>query len=169
MAPFTHDEIEYLSEADFAITQIFLYCCSIFLGNVGKNKVHIFAYKKDAHLTKVTKVGNGTVRLHSTLAVVDADTLHGHPPFNPATQVCVCIFIRDTGMKIWDVTNVSDIQKIVQPDIECVLSYKVCANCGEKEKKLLSCANCQCVKYCCTECQRSDWRKHKAVCKVVTA
>jgi hypothetical protein len=29
---------------------------------------------------------------------------------------------------------------------------------------LLKCAKCHDAKYCSAECQRTDWKKHKAVC-----
>lgn len=44
-----------------------------------------------------------------------------------------------------------------------------CAACGKTKTEdgagLLKCARCMEVKYCSRECQRSDWKAHKAVCK----
>ena len=43
-----------------------------------------------------------------------------------------------------------------------------CANCGKAEEggnKLKTCTSCKMVKYCCRDCQRSHWPKHKKACK----
>ncbi|KAI0804899.1 hypothetical protein GGR55DRAFT_690858 [Xylaria sp. FL0064] len=44
-----------------------------------------------------------------------------------------------------------------------------CASCGKKKQTdgsgLLNCARCMKVKYCSRECQRTDWKAHKSVCK----
>lgn len=39
----------------------------------------------------------------------------------------------------------------------------VCSICGKPMGKL--CAGCKKVRYCSTECQKSDWAEHKAKCK----
>jgi len=43
------------------------------------------------------------------------------------------------------------------------LGEKGCAQCG-KGGKLLFCAACHSVRYCSSECQRTDWKKHKQSC-----
>ncbi len=40
-----------------------------------------------------------------------------------------------------------------------------CAACTDRLRPLMICANCKKVKYCCRECQVSDWKRHKLVCK----
>ena len=42
---------------------------------------------------------------------------------------------------------------------------KKCANCKKFGLKFKKCSACQSVYYCSRECQRSDWKKHKKVCK----
>ena len=37
--------------------------------------------------------------------------------------------------------------------------------CGEEDGSLLNCAKCMEAKYCDRECQRKDWKEHKAFCK----
>src|SRR5436305_13498948 len=47
-----------------------------------------------------------------------------------------------------------------------------CNACGSDKKKasngtseaLLTCTRCKTAKYCCKECQKADWKEHKAVC-----
>ncbi|KAI0291553.1 hypothetical protein BC826DRAFT_1022422 [Russula brevipes] len=43
------------------------------------------------------------------------------------------------------------------------LGEKGCAQCG-KGGKLLFCAACHSIRYCSSECQRTDWKKHKQSC-----
>jgi len=40
-----------------------------------------------------------------------------------------------------------------------------CAHCHKSDKKNKKCSGCGFVHYCSKECQRSDWKKHKALCK----
>lgn len=40
------------------------------------------------------------------------------------------------------------------------LLYRGCATCGNLNATL-KCAGCRCAYYCNTECQRTDWKKHK--------
>lgn len=46
-----------------------------------------------------------------------------------------------------------------------------CNSCGKDESmsgvSLLRCARCRKARYCCIECQRADWKPHKAICKEV--
>jgi hypothetical protein len=47
-----------------------------------------------------------------------------------------------------------------------------CAGCGAKEsaeKRLKKCTACALVRYCSRDCQKADWRFHKALCKAKTA
>lgn len=47
-----------------------------------------------------------------------------------------------------------------------------CKGCGSKEGKnsqeLKSCAKCKRAKYCSRECQKSDWKKHKTACSMMS-
>ena len=43
-----------------------------------------------------------------------------------------------------------------------------CANCKKFGFKFKKCSACQSVYYCSRECQKSDWKKHKKVCKKAT-
>lgn len=40
-----------------------------------------------------------------------------------------------------------------------------CANCHKSDKKNKKCSACGFVHYCSKECQKSDWKKHKSLCK----
>ena len=41
-----------------------------------------------------------------------------------------------------------------------------CTRCGGRGKpKLLVCGACKTTKYCSAECQKEDWKKHRAICK----
>ena len=40
----------------------------------------------------------------------------------------------------------------------------VCSSCWKDDKNCQSCSRCGTVYYCSKECQRSDWKKHKANC-----
>lgn len=58
--------------------------------------------------------------------------------------------------------------KVVKCPLQDVL---VCERCevddGAGERALLRCGACKCVYYCSADCQREDWRDHKAACKVI--
>lgn len=59
----------------------------------------------------------------------------------------------------------------VQPNSR-VFADGLCGGCGAHKKEdggqLMKCANCKDIAYCCKECQKSDWKRHKAVCKPVS-
>jgi hypothetical protein len=42
-----------------------------------------------------------------------------------------------------------------------------CRRCGTKETKLKLCSECKGVRYCSTECQLADWRRHKKECSLL--
>jgi hypothetical protein len=47
-----------------------------------------------------------------------------------------------------------------------------CANCHKKDSENQSfkqCSKCHMVSYCCRECQKSDWKKHKKACQMNVA
>jgi hypothetical protein len=45
-----------------------------------------------------------------------------------------------------------------------------CNVCGTKDpNNTLRCMGCKAVFYCCEECQRSDWKNHKAQCRNMKA
>lgn len=41
---------------------------------------------------------------------------------------------------------------------------KVCGHCGKSEN-LKTCNRCRLTRYCGPECQKADWKKHKATCR----
>ncbi|KAI0066246.1 hypothetical protein BV25DRAFT_1913017 [Artomyces pyxidatus] len=45
-----------------------------------------------------------------------------------------------------------------------------CVKCNKETdiKTLKKCGGCQLTRYCGTECQRSDWKRHKEFCKMLT-
>ncbi|KAI0270594.1 hypothetical protein BC834DRAFT_1031182 [Gloeopeniophorella convolvens] len=47
---------------------------------------------------------------------------------------------------------------------EVLLGEDGCGVCG-KEGKMKSCSACYVVRYCSSECQKSDWKEHKKLCK----
>ena len=50
----------------------------------------------------------------------------------------------------------------VLPDEEELKIVK-CRRC-RKQTKLMKCAVCEKVKYCCAQCQKEDWKRHKVFC-----
>lgn len=43
--------------------------------------------------------------------------------------------------------------------------HKICVNCGTKSENMKKCSQCKSARYCSSECQRADWKKHKKICK----
>ncbi|KAF9060632.1 hypothetical protein BDP27DRAFT_1370372 [Rhodocollybia butyracea] len=43
-----------------------------------------------------------------------------------------------------------------------VVATDRCANCGKRDTKLARCGTCLKVAYCGVDCQKADWKKHKA-------
>ena len=52
------------------------------------------------------------------------------------------------------------------PRLEGVPTGKFCANCG-RDNASKTCGRCMTQVYCSTECQRADWKRHKASCQSV--
>ncbi len=52
------------------------------------------------------------------------------------------------------------------PRLEGVPTGKFCANCGRGNASK-TCGRCMAQAYCSTECQRADWKRHKASCQSV--
>ena len=52
------------------------------------------------------------------------------------------------------------------PRLEGVPTGKFCANCGRGDASK-TCGRCMTQVYCSTECQRADWKRHKASCQSV--
>ncbi len=50
--------------------------------------------------------------------------------------------------------------KRVQP----TLDFNACAHCKATSQPLLLCDRCHIFKYCSSECQKKEWKSHKAVC-----
>ncbi|KAJ7653205.1 hypothetical protein DFH06DRAFT_918405, partial [Mycena polygramma] len=47
-------------------------------------------------------------------------------------------------------------------------SCAVCHNEADASRRTLKqCAKCELTRYCSTDCQRADWKRHKECCKVV--
>jgi ankyrin repeat protein len=47
---------------------------------------------------------------------------------------------------------------------------KNCNACGKEDPgNILKCIGCKAIHYCCEECQRSDWKNHKAQCRNIKA
>ena len=48
-----------------------------------------------------------------------------------------------------------------------------CVTCGaitgKNTEKLLKCGRCKVVSYCSKECQREDWKDHKAFCNLMSS
>jgi hypothetical protein len=43
-----------------------------------------------------------------------------------------------------------------------------CAFCGKTDgKSIMKCSRCKAASYCSKDCQKGDWKKHKAVCKLL--
>lgn len=55
----------------------------------------------------------------------------------------------------------------VQPNTR-VFAAHLCGGCGARKKEgggdLMRCGKCRAMLYCCVACQKSDWKRHKAVC-----
>jgi len=39
----------------------------------------------------------------------------------------------------------------------------------ENGLRLFSCSRCKAIYYCCKDCQKEDWKRHKVYCKVLSA
>ena len=50
------------------------------------------------------------------------------------------------------------------PRLEGVPTGKFCSNCG-RDNASKACGRCMTQVYCSTECQRADWKRHKASCQ----
>ena len=46
-----------------------------------------------------------------------------------------------------------------------IITISKCNNCQSTTRNISACAGCKKVAYCNEECQRADWRRHKADCK----
>ncbi|EAU91997.1 hypothetical protein CC1G_05984 [Coprinopsis cinerea okayama7 len=44
-----------------------------------------------------------------------------------------------------------------------------CKACGKRDAKLMKCSACKSVTYCSADCQKANWRDHKARCKELRA
>jgi len=55
----------------------------------------------------------------------------------------------------------------------CVEPVRSCAHCGKmgnpREKQFKRCSGCKSIVYCSTQCQRLNWRLHRAWCQAVSS
>ncbi|GMH70871.1 hypothetical protein TL16_g05511 [Triparma laevis f. inornata] len=60
----------------------------------------------------------------------------------------------------------SEFTILSEPDIkvEPCVACENCRKCETESFKLNFCSRCKVVKYCCKECQKSDWKAHKICC-----
>jgi hypothetical protein len=70
--------------------------------------------------------------------------------------------LRDNGLDDFDPTDTDG------PRPEGVPTGKFCANCG-RDNASKTCGRCMAQAYCSTECQRADWKRHKASCQTPRA
>ncbi|KAF9460325.1 hypothetical protein BDZ94DRAFT_1266299 [Collybia nuda] len=50
----------------------------------------------------------------------------------------------------------------VTEENSAMFATDACANCGKRDVKLLRCSSCKQVPYCGVDCQRADWKSHRA-------
>lgn len=60
---------------------------------------------------------------------------------------------------IYDDENVDEEDDIVN---------KHCVNCGMQFERLFKCSSCKAARYCSGVCQKSDWRRHKGICRIAS-
>lgn len=53
-------------------------------------------------------------------------------------------------------------------DEEDDIVKKHCVNCGEQCERLLKCSSCKAARYCSKVCQKSDWKRHKGICRIAS-
>ena len=62
--------------------------------------------------------------------------------------------------------TLKDLQKMANEVYDSL--YHSCANCGDRDKELKSCAQCRAAKYCSKACQAAAWmRGHKEHCHIM--
>lgn len=75
------------------------------------------------------------------------------------------------GLELGYVTG-SEFTSPVDYKSEDLLFFECCEREGcysFSDKELKLCSNCRVVKYCSKECQKTDWKKHKMLCKTLAA
>ena len=78
------------------------------------------------------------------------------------TQIEKDIFAVDKAAKSSDPSEVTRIITLLMVGLPTD-SADVCATCGNPGGLSL-CSRCQCIAYCCRECQKRDWKSHKSLC-----
>lgn len=73
-------------------------------------------------------------------------------------------FVKVIKCSLDTLLEISDLNPVERP--------RLCWSCNASEsevarKKLLSCQQCKCAKYCGKQCQKADWKKHKKHCKYI--
>ncbi|OBZ80041.1 hypothetical protein A0H81_00767 [Grifola frondosa] len=89
--------------------------------------------------------------------------------------------LADRSPNAWDIAttreNLAQVQEvrgnlkeakalrmIGAPDEMCCSNYN-CTSQVTKLATLRTCSVCRSIFYCCTACQKQDWKRHKAYCK----
>ena len=53
-------------------------------------------------------------------------------------------------------------------DEEDDIVKKHCVNCGKQCERLFKCSSCKAAMYCSRVCQKSDWGRHKGICRIAS-
>lgn len=75
------------------------------------------------------------------------------------------------GKTVFDFAIEQDMEELAEYIRDCAAkvkttsSEKKCNTCNFEAEQLLRCSNCKKVYYCNRECQITDWKSHKSVCK----
>lgn len=74
-------------------------------------------------------------------------------------------FFQDKLQSVSQITKAFDCPSIDFPTEFCAY----CGKLGENGKALLLCSICRQIQYCCKQCQKDDWKRHKKECNKLTA
>jgi hypothetical protein len=149
-------------------------CGKVLLEHIGKNILHLFAYKKEAHLT-YHRVVNRVLSNKCQYTRIDIQLIKDDmyiPDFDKDTEFLVGIMVKEknqVNISSVKINRVREISSYFDTPVRCIENSKPldtsCRDCGCEDKPLHKCSGCGIVKYCSKECQQSDWRKqHKNEC-----
>ena len=83
--------------------------------------------------------------------------------------ICESTYSTDLTNDIRDVRFLNDVMNSLHTQMNEFLPYfsGLCYNCYSPRYRygLQRCSGCQLVSYCCKECQKANWSKHRHVCK----